>query len=162
MGVKGLDKIIRAIAPNSVKIKTMKDYRGKSVAFDASPQIYRFVIAIRGSSLGEDLKTSDGRLASHIYGIFDRNLSLLKNDIVPVWSFDGHPPDIKKTTLQERKRRKIKATVDLENEIYANEAEKTRLLKKTFCIKDEHIRDLQRMFRYMGIAYNQAVGEAEA
>lgn len=162
MGVKGIKKLIELKAPSCLSIKNPHEFNGKILAVDLSIQIHRSVIGIRGNRSGKDLETSYGKFSSHIYGIFHIFLKMLENGSIPVIIADGSPPDIKKCTLIERKKKKIKAKEDLCLETYKSEEEKVKLLKRTYCIKDEHIRDIKRLSLYMGLPFIQALGEAEA
>ena len=106
MGVKNLYKLISEYAPNSINKKNIKDYNGKYIVLDASMIIYQYVIAIRGS--GSDLKNTEGKLTSHILGVLSKTFLLLGNDIIPIFVFDGTPPELKRDTLKSRKELKKK------------------------------------------------------
>ena len=41
------------------------------------------------------MKDSDGNLTGHLVGLFHRTIMLMENGIMPVWVFDGKPPDLK-------------------------------------------------------------------
>ena len=101
MGVKNLFKLITEHAPNSISNKILKDYVGKYIVLDASMIIYQYVIAIRGT--GCDLENKEGAMTSHILGVISKALMLLKQDITPIFVFDGKPPEIKSDVLKHRK-----------------------------------------------------------
>ena len=42
MGIKGLSKAIRALAPRAVRETTLRDYRGRTLAIDACIYMYKF------------------------------------------------------------------------------------------------------------------------
>jgi len=106
MGVKNLFKLITQHAPNSISTKSIKNYSGKYVVLDASMIIYQYVIAIRSS--GSDLKNTNGQMTSHILGVLSKTFMLLKNNIIPIFVFDGKPPNIKLKTIKNRKEKKKK------------------------------------------------------
>ncbi|CAH6421351.1 XPG family DNA repair endonuclease [uncultured virus] len=163
MTVKGLGKICKIKSPNCILLRNIEDFEsGIKLAMDISLSIYRFVIAVRGSKNGNDLLTSDGRLVSHILGIFHKIINMLENEILPCPVFDGGPPDLKKNALNERKKAKIKAKEKLSSGTNLDDYIKTRLSKKSFCIKDDHIKSLQILLIYMGIPFIQSIGEADA
>ncbi len=100
MGIKNLKKFLDKYAPTSQSIKKYEDYANKTIAIDTSLIIYKYIAATRKS--GKDITTKDGRITSHIMGIFHLICNLLSHKITPIFVFDGKPPDIKKKTLQKR------------------------------------------------------------
>ena len=106
MGIKNLFKIISENAFDAITEKKLKDYRGKTIVLDASMIIYQFVIAIRNT--GNDLENSEGKMTTHIIGVINKALMLLKNDIIPIFVFDGKPPELKSNLLKERRNKKNK------------------------------------------------------
>lgn len=165
MGVNSLGKLLKAVLSKDSKAiieRNLDSYSGQVVAIDASLQLYRFVLAIRNSNGGHDMRTIAGKLTSHIFGIKCKAIQLLRNGILPVFVFDGVPPSIKRKTLQDRKKVKIKARTKLQDGQYETETEKIKLVKRTFFITEQHIKELQKMLDLMGLPYIQAVGEAES
>jgi len=162
MGVKKLGNLIKNKAPNCMTNHSLADFDNTIQAFDASIQIYKFVIAIRNNNKGKDILTKYGKLKSHIFGTWHKILTLMDHNILSVWIFDGPPPKIKKCTLNDRKKIKNNAKTKLFNKEYNNEKEKTRLMKKSFIINNNHIKDVQKLLNLIGIPYIQAIGEAEA
>ncbi len=51
-----------------------------------------------------------GRVTSHLSGILFRMANFMEKGIKPIFVFDGKPPDLKKTTIDER--RKIRDIAD--------------------------------------------------
>ncbi len=165
MGVNSLGKLLKGVLgknSNAIVEKNLNSYNGQVVAIDASLQLYRFVLAIRNSNGGDDMQTINGKLTSHIFGIKCKAIQLLRNGILPIFVFDGIPPSIKRKTLQDRKKVKIKAQNKLQDGQYDSENEKIKLVKRTFFITEQHIKELQHMLDLMGLPYIQAVGEAES
>ena len=165
MGVNSLGKLLKTVLGKDSKAIIERDlgsYSGQVVAIDASLQLYRFVLAIRNSNGGHDMRTISGKLTSHIFGIKCKAIQLLRNGILPIFVFDGVPPSIKQKTLQDRKKVKIKARNKLQDGQYETETEKIKLVKRTFFITEQHIKELQKMLDLMGLPYIQAVGEAES
>ena len=76
MGIKNLSKILLEKTPNYILPINTKDLSNKTVAIDISIYLYQFVSAIRNS--GDDLKTSNGKSTSHIYGILTKIINILK------------------------------------------------------------------------------------
>ena len=111
MGIKGLMKMLKHYAPNAIIEVEYASLSGSVVALDILLQLYKFIIAIRGN--GDDIKTKDGRMKSHLYGLLCKIHNMLKYGIIPVAVFDGKAPTIKKETLKDRCCRKKNAVKKL-------------------------------------------------
>ena len=98
-----LNKFLRTNCPNSIACINMKEISGKKIAIDTSIILYQYVTAVR--STGDDLKGPDGKSTSHIQGILSKSLNYLKMGIIPVFVFDGKPPELKMKILIERKQK---------------------------------------------------------
>ena len=107
MGIKNLSKLLEKICPNSINNFDINDFKNKYVAIDASNILYQYISALR--SRGEDLKTKEGLITTHIYAILYRTLDLLKKGMIPIYVFDGKSPEFKNNTLDERHEQKAKA-----------------------------------------------------
>lgn len=158
MGVKGLSRLIK-LSKNGTRVIRVADLKGKKLPIDTTLWVYQFVIAIRNK--GSDLKTSDGRLVSHIRGFWNKIFNLLSMGIIPIFVLDGPPPEIKRGTLKERRKKRDEATRMLEDEEYDSDQQKAQLMKRAYGISDREIRDVVDMLKLMGIPVIQAPGEAE-
>ena len=156
MGIKNLLKFLLQKS-SGVKSITITDYKKKKIVIDTSIIIHQSVITIRNS--GDDLKNKKGELSSHILGLFNKTIELLENDIIPIYVFDGKPPDIKKEILNARKQVRQKALEKLA--IVTDEASKIKYLKKSVNITKEHNDQCREMLKYMGIPYIDADEEAD-
>jgi flap endonuclease-1 len=160
MGVKGLTKLLQNYAPNSISQENISKYSGTTQAIDIFLTLYKFIIAIRNS--GKDITRSDGKMTSHIYGIFNKMLNLLDNGVLPYPVFDGKAPSIKNKTLKERKDIKTKAQTKLnDTDNILSEEERIKLYKRSFSITNDHIKEVQKLINLMGLEYLQAPGEAD-
>jgi flap endonuclease-1 len=74
--------------------------------------IYKIIISVRNS--GADYTNQKGEITSHILGLFNKTIELLNYGIIPVYVFDGKPPNIKNKTLENRKQIRKKALEKLE------------------------------------------------
>jgi len=160
MGVNGINKIIKQYCKRAVRETNYREYSGKKIAIDISLTLHRLVIAFRDSNNGNDLVNNKGEFTSHVFGIKNKTLQLLKNGVLPVYVFDGKPPDIKRKTLADRKIIKMKAQEKLSEE-NLNEEDIIKYKKRTYFIKDQDIREIQELLKYMGIPYVQSLSEAE-
>ncbi len=88
----------------TVREKTkLEAFASKIVAIDAYNAIYQFLAIIRGPD-GLHLSDSEGRVTSHLSGLFYRNINFLSLGIKPVYVFDGKPPSLKSAEIEHRKQ----------------------------------------------------------
>jgi flap endonuclease-1 len=159
MGVKKLTKVINKNAPNVIQNKKIDEFKGKTVAIDASLMIHQIVIAMRGT--GKDLVNRNGELTSHLYGVFYKNINFLELGIKPLYVFDGKPPSLKNMILEKRKEIKTKAIAKLIDE-KLDEIDKIKQFKKTFSLTKKHIEECKILLDLMGIPHITAPEEADA
>lgn len=158
MGIKKMYKFL--LENKIVQNKNISQYSGKKIAIDISILLYQLIISIRNS--GDDLRNKNGDVTSHILGLFNKTIWLLSNKIIPVYIFDGKPPDIKKNTLKNRKEVRERAKEKAEKaEEENNEEERIKYFKRTTIITSEQIYQCKELLEYMGIPYLQAEGEAD-
>lgn len=108
------------IEPKTVELS---DLRGKTVAIDAYNMIYQFLSIIRQPD-GSPLSDSKGRVTSHLSGILYRTSNLVCQGIEPVFVFDGKPHELKKATLDGRRERREKATLEWEEAVEEGDMKK--------------------------------------
>lgn len=101
MGIKQLNKIIKKYAPRAIREINIQDLRYKKIGIDSSILMYKYRYASQESR------------DSHIHGFIQRVCFYLKHGILPVFVFDGIPPQAKRETLDRRINQKIK----IENKI---------------------------------------------
>ena len=89
-------KISKLVNKSTINLNSLA---GKSLAIDAYNALYQFLAIIRKSD-GTHLKDSDGKITSHLSGLFYRTANLLENGIKVVYVFDGKPPDLKKVEIK--------------------------------------------------------------
>ena len=139
MGIKNLKNILTSKCSNAIVQRKLNSYNGLIVGIDLSIYLYKYLY-----------NNND-----HIEGLTRLILRLLKNNIQPVFVFDGKPPDEKKETLLERKQKREflfmkkdilkmikdkKQNKDISNEIILNEI--NNYISNTndnFKLKDENI-----------------------
>lgn len=140
----------------------LSDLKNKTIAIDAYVTLYQFLTTIRQPD-GTPLKDSKGNITSHLSGLFYRNLNLLQEGIKPVYIFDGKPPELKASEIEER----IKAKESAEQKY--KEAKKIGDIKsmkkyssRTVRITDEIVKQSKELLTALGIPYIQAPSEGEA
>ena len=99
MGIKNLKKIIQKHAPDAISDKP--NLYNKKIAIDSSILLYKFRYTYKEDNF-------------HIQGFLYKVVELLSAGIIPVFVFDGKPPDAKNITLEKRNdtRTKMKERVD--------------------------------------------------
>ncbi|BDC19085.1 flap endonuclease-1 [Acidianus sp. HS-5] len=106
---------------------------------------------------------SQGRITSHLSGIFYRTISLLEEGIIPIYVFDGKPPELKSQELERRRKIKEEAEEKLEK---AKKEGETKELKKYSQMATRLTNDMaeegKRLLEAMGIPVVQAPSEGEA
>jgi flap endonuclease-1 len=157
MGIKNLLKFLKEY-PNLVRNAEIEDYSNKKVAIDISILLYQVVISIRNT--GADLTNSKGEITSHILGLFNKTITLLKRNIIPIYVFDGCPPQLKNKVLSNRKNNRIKAHEKMVNA--STEVERIKYFKRCVHITSEQIKQSQELLDLMGIPYIVSNEEADS
>jgi len=99
MGIKHLNRFLREEAKNSIKFISLSEISGKKIAVDISIYMYKFA--------------ADDTLIENIYLM----LSIFRYyNIIPIFIFDGKPPDEKTEILMKRREDK-KAALDEYNKL---------------------------------------------
>jgi len=57
---------------------------------------------------------SHGRITSHLSGLFYRTINILEEGVIPIYVFDGKPPEQKSEELERRRKIKEEAERKLE------------------------------------------------
>ena len=158
MGIRGLNTVIKKWAPEAVQTCDISKYKNCKVAIDCSILLYKFKYASRVEN-------------SHLIGIANRIKFYLMNGILPIFVFDGTPPEAKRVTLVKRQAVKEKMYVrleelrakepetEIENKLIQDEIEK--LLSQLIIIKKSHIEESKELLEKSGIPYCTAPEDAE-
>lgn len=157
MGIKNLLKFLYNF-PNIIKTKKISDLYGKKIAIDISILLYQSVISVRRK--GYDLKNNNNMIISHIVGLLNKTLLLLKYGITPIYIFDGKPSSLKKNILKTRTSIKQKSYDQYINA--TNEIDRIRFFKRCVSITKEQMDDCRELLSLMGIPYINATEEADS
>ena len=160
MGIKYLNRFLRDKCPESITHIEFSELSGKKIAIDISIYLYKY-------------EATDS-LLENIYLML---ATFRHYNIIPVFIFDGKPPEEKKELLKKRKEDKISAQTEY-NELKAKletigaivkEDEKLEIitemnaLKKQFTtINRAKINKVKELIRAYGATYYDAPGEADA
>ena len=159
MGIKNLNKFVKRECPEAIKHITIADLSGKIVVVDASIYMYRF---LADQALLENMYTMISMFQMH--------------GIVPVFIFDGKPPDEKRNILKRRKYlkhvaemhyNKLKLELTHDRIQYPNEIADAnhllKVLKRRFIrLHDADFERVKALMQALGVNYIVAPGEADA
>jgi len=174
MGIKGLKKIIKANAPGSISEIDIKSLRGSTICIDSSILLYKFRYRYSSDNF-------------HVLGFLNKVVELLSYRIVPVFVFDGKPPDAKRETLLKRvdNRTKLKERIEKLKETIGNfqpeyidtdsdceeahdpkellelSKELGKLEKNVLTVTKKHSQEVMELLKSIGIPFLLADGEAE-
>jgi len=151
MGIRNLNKyLLENCSSKSIQKVHLSCLSGKYIAIDTSIYLYKFA--------------SEGTLIESMY-LF---ISILKNyQIVPIFVFDGKPPDEKRELLRSRKHMKIEAE-EKYNELNKKDVLTTKDLKELDTLKrqfvnvtENDIRNVKHLMDIYGVTYHTSPGEAD-
>ena len=160
MGIRGLNNLIKKYSQDAETIMDIKEYSGCIFAIDCSILLYKFKYASKAEN-------------SHLVGIVNRIKYYMSNSILPVFVFDGNPPDAKRNTIQKRHDSKERLYVrieelrTLENNCETEEDKKVysdeiiKLSSQIIRIKKSHITECKELLEKSGIPYCTAPADAE-
>ena len=151
------------LKPLLIREKTkIESFASKVIAIDAYNAIYQFLAIIRGPD-GMHLVDAQGRVTSHLSGLFYRNINFLSLGIKPVYVFDGKPPSMKSAEVERRRQIKKDATIKYEKAISEGNLEDARkYAQQTTVMKDGMVEDSKRLLTLFGIPYINAPSEGES
>jgi flap endonuclease-1 len=161
MGIKGLINLIKKNCPEAYYSGKISDYSGKIIAIDTSIFMYRF-----------------SYFSPNFITMFAKMLDIFaKHNIIPVYIFDGKPPEEKNDTLKERNDRKQDICNRIDNlknskeekeknqatsqEIDEIDKQINKLEKCNIKITAEKVICLKDLFREYNIHFIEAPCEAE-
>jgi len=141
----------------------LADLRDKPLAVDANGELYQFLALIRLPD-GTPLRDSQGRITSHLSGLFFRTTRLIADfGLRLVFVFDGRPPVEK--TAEITRRRAVRARYEAEAAEARRAGDLARAYSKstmTSRLTPEMIASAKELLRLMGLPVVQAPSEAEA
>ena len=160
MGIKNLISLVKTKSPNSVQVVPINKLAGKTFAIDSYVSFYASSIATNFSKSNKVLRDQEGNPTAHLIYILNSTIMYKSNQIVPIWVFDGSPPELKEYELEKRKTNK---SFNLENFMKAaDEASKRKFAARSWRLTEQMIKDSQSLLTYLGQDLVQAENEAEA
>lgn len=154
MGIKGLNKIIKKIAPQIIREKPIADYVGTKISIDSSILLYKYRYCSQESQ------------NSHVFGFFQRTCYYLRRGILPVFVFDGTPPTEKQNVLEKRSNHKLRLQEKIDSlRSYSTSTDISdqieKLGKQIIYVTKQHRHECRYLLRLLGIPIIDASGEAE-
>jgi flap endonuclease-1 len=141
----------------------LADLRGRRLAVDANGELYQFLALIRLRD-GTPLKDSQGRITSHLSGLFYRTTRLIADfGLQLVFVFDGRPPVLKAAEIARRRR--VRERYEVEAAAARSAGDLAQAYSKstmTSRLTPEMVGEAKQLLRLMGLPIIQAPSEAEA
>jgi len=135
---------------------------GRTLAVDGYNAAYQFLATIRQRD-GQLFSDPDGRVTSHLMGVFYRTTALLREGVLPVWVFDGRPPERKAGTIRARIAAKERAEGEWQAALAVGDLETARRkAAQTSRLTREMVEELKELLGALGVPALQAPGEGEA
>ena len=142
---------------------SLGDLRGKTLALDGNGELYQFLALIRLND-GSPLADNQGRITSHLSGLFFRTTRLLAESAPRlVFVFDGAPPPQKSSEIV--RRREVKAAFERERAEALARGDLAQAYSKatmTSRLTREMVNEARELLRRLGIPTVQAPSEGEA
>jgi flap endonuclease-1 len=154
---------LRELIPEGVRREVeLSSLKGEVIALDAYNMLYQFLAAIRQPD-GTPLMDREGRVTSHLSGLFYRTISLVEEGVRPVYVFDGKPPEMKAREIEERARRRVEAEEKYRAALEAGLVEEARkYAQATGRLTSDMVSEAKELLEAMGIPWVQAEAEGEA
>jgi len=141
---------------------SLEDLSGRSIAIDAFNTLYQFLTTIRQPD-GTPLMDRDGRVTSHVSGLFYRTATLLELGVRPVYVFDGTPPELKRKTIEARRAIRASAEKDWKAAVEAGDLKRAQTAaSRSSRLETPMIEESKALLEAMGVPWIAAPGEGEA
>ena len=145
MGIKLLNNLIQKTCHKN-KLISLFELKGKKIVIDVSIYLYRF--------------KSEQKLMENMYllcGLFQYY------NIIPLFIFDGKPPDMKHNELKIRQKKKEIARVKyMKLNSYEIKSKYAKKLKRTFTrVNKTDIENVKKLIQNFGMMYVTSEGEAD-
>lgn len=138
------------------------DLRGKILAVDAYNMLYQFLTTIRMPD-GTPLRDSEGRITSHLMGLYSRTTNLLERGVKLIFVFDGEKPVLKQRELDRRRTLKDAAAAKYAEAVEAQDTEAMRKFSsRSVTLTREMVQEAKDLLEALGVPVVQAPSEAEA
>ena len=135
---------------------------GKTLAVDGYNALYQFLATIRQAD-GQLFTDASGAVTSHLMGALYRTTSLLGEGVLPVWVFDGKPPELKAATLSARFRAKARAETEWKEALAAGDlVTAKRKAAATSRLTRPMVEEVRQLLEALGVPTIPAPSEGES
>ena len=140
----------------------LEDISGWKLAVDGYNTLYQFLAIIRGMD-GGHLKDSQGRVTSHISGLFYRNINLLELGMKLVYVFDGKPPELKMEEIRRRSEQRREAKDQYLRALQSGDMVQARkYAEASTVLRRDMVAGAKELLDAMGVPWVDAPSEGEA
>lgn len=140
----------------------LERFSGKIIAVDGHNTLYQFLSIIRGPD-GRPLTNKEGKITSHLSGLFYRICNLLIYNIKPFFVFDGPPPKFKQKEIEVRRERRREFYEKYEEALQSGDLEEARKYAQGALSIDEYIlSSAKKLITLLGLPVVEAPSEGEA
>ena len=134
----------------------------KTCAVDGNNALYQFVTTIRQPD-GTPLMDNQGRITSHLSGLFFRVTNFLESGMRPIFIFDGKPPEMKQVTIEARRELRDEAAASYKEAMAAGDIQAaSKYARSASRLDAETFSSSQKLLTLMGIPWFVAPSEGEA
>lgn len=138
------------------------ELHGRTIAVDAYNTLYQFLATIRQAD-GTPLLDEQGRVTSHLNGLFNRSANIVGAGILPVYVFDGAHHPLKRATIELRSQVKERARAAYDAALKAGDLATARSkAQQTSSLTKPMVEQAKHLLRLLGLPYVDAPGEGEA
>lgn len=135
---------------------------GKKLAIDSYPTLYQMLATIRDKK-GRPLQDSEGRITSHLVGLFNRTAKMISQGIRPIFIFDGPPYVLKKKEVEKRTERREKAEKKYQKALKEGKIEEAKKYAQQAIRVEENIEEsAKELLHLLGVPVITAPHDAEA
>ncbi len=152
MGIKGLNNIIKNHVKAPFQERNITYFGGSKFGIDSGILFYK--CAHKRNLSGDPWALITGFLTKAIY--------YLENDIIPIFCFDGTPPEEKTGVIENRWARKEKIKAKLQELGDSNPQLSERLKRQIISVSKEEKQQVIDIIKLSGLPWVISTGEAEA
>ena len=148
--------------PETLELSSLS---GQKIGVDAFLTAFQFLTTIRDRSPegdGGPLKSSNGKVVSHLMGFLNRTTTLLAAGIKPVFIFDGKPPELKADEIAKRKARREESRAIHQQALEAGDfALAQKMAQRIISYTPEMVEETKQLLDLLGVPWVDAKAEGE-
>ena len=148
--------------PETLELNSLS---GQRIGVDAFLTAFQFLTTIRDRSPegdGGPLKSSNGKVVSHLMGFLNRTTTLLAAGIKPVFIFDGKAPELKADEIAMRKARREEARAIHKQALDAGDfALAQKMAQRIISYTPEMVAETKQLLDLLGVPWVDAKAEGE-